>query len=111
MQPGDLAQAFDGAAFGGDALASGGNRLGHRPLEDRNQQVVLAAEVEVDGAGGDAGAARDVGDLRVEEAAGGERFDRRAQNGVAFVGLVGAFGEGRRPSRWRSALMNECSFI
>ena len=55
-----------------------------RALEDRDQQVVLAAEIEVDGAGGDAGDARDVGDLRVEKAALGEDVDGGAQDGVAL---------------------------
>ena len=43
-------------------------------------------EVEVDGAGGDAGGARDVGDLGVEEAALGEDVDGGAEDGVALAG-------------------------
>ena len=39
------------------------DRFVHRPLEDRDQQVVFAVEVEVDGACGDAGDPRNVGDL------------------------------------------------
>ena len=66
-------------------------RLAHGALEDRDEQVVLAAEVEVDGAGGDAGGARDVGDLGVEEAALGEDVDRGAQDRVA-LGELGAVG-------------------
>ena len=46
----------------------------------------LLLEVEVDGAGGDAGGARDVGDLGVEEAALGEDVDGGAQDGVALAG-------------------------
>ena len=88
MQSCNLAKAFNRATFGGHALASGGNRLGHRPLEDRNQQVVLALEIEIDGAGGDAGGTGDVGDLRIEEAAGGEGFGRGAEQRVALVGFV-----------------------
>ena len=41
-------------------------------------------EVEVDGAGGDAGGAGDVGHLRVEVAALGEHIDGRAQDRVAL---------------------------
>ena len=77
----------------GERGAAFGERLAHRALEDRDEQVVLAAEVEVDGAGGDAGGAGDVGDLRVEEAALGEDVDGGAQDRVA---LVGAGRRGRR---------------
>ena len=49
-------------------------------------------EVEVDGAGGDAGGARDVGDLGVEEAAPGEDVDGGAEDGVALVGASGGGG-------------------
>ena len=75
-----------------DAGAAVRDRLAHRPLEDRDEQVVLAAEVEVDGAGGDAGGAGDVGDLGGEEAALGEDVDGGAEDGVALVGA----GAGRR---------------
>ena len=44
----------------------------------------MLREVEVDGAGGDAGGAGDVGDLGVEEAALGEDVDGGAQDRVAF---------------------------
>ena len=75
-------------------------RLAHRALEERDQQVVLAAEVEVDRAGGDAGGARDVGDLRLEEAVAGEDLRGGLENRVAFVGDSGAGarcgGESRR---------------
>ena len=52
-----------------------------------HQKVVLAAEVEVDGPGGDPRGAGDVGDLRIEEPAFGEHVDRGAQDGVAFGAL------------------------
>ena len=68
VQAGDLAQPLDRVGHAGERRAAFGDRLLHRALEDRDEQVVLAAEVEVDGAGGDAGGAGDVGDLRVEEA-------------------------------------------
>ena len=99
-----------GSASAGDAVAAVRDRLPHRPLEDRDQQVVLAPEVEVDGAGGDAGGARDVGDLGVEEAARGEGVDGGAQDGVA---LVRAFGRAVVATARRGAVtvMNECSFI
>ena len=75
-----------GSSRSATACAALGERLAHGALEDRDQQVVLAAEVEVDGAGGDAGGAGDVGDLGVEEAALGEDVDRGAQDGVALRG-------------------------
>src|SRR4029078_12514378 len=65
------------------------DRRAHRPLEDRDEEVVLAAEVEIDSAGADAGRAGHVGDLRVEEAALGEDVDRGAKNGLALVSLGG----------------------
>ena len=72
-----------------------GDRLVHRALEDRDEQVVLAAEIEVDGAGGDARGAGDVGDLRVEEAARGEDVDGGADQRVALVDAL-ELGRGRR---------------
>ena len=80
--------------------------VAHAALEDRDQQVVLALEIEVDGAGGDAGRAGDVGDLGVEEAALGEDVDGGAEDGVAFRA-------GRRIGRRGTAAqrpLNECSF-
>jgi hypothetical protein len=53
---------------------------------ERDEQVVLAAEVEVHGAGGHAGRARHVGHLRVEEAALGEHLRGGTHDGVALVG-------------------------
>ena len=63
--------------------------LAHGALEDRDEQVVLAAEVEVDGAGGDAGGAGDVGHLGVEEAALGEDRDGGAEDGLVLVAPAG----------------------
>ena len=95
VQPGNLVQALDRVGEGADAAPAVGDRLLHRALEDRDEEVVLAAEVEVDRAGGDAGGAGDVGDLGVEEAAGGEGVDGGPQQGIAFVG---PFEPGRRSS-------------
>ena len=53
----------------GDAAergASFGNGFAHRAFKNRDEQVVFAAEVQIDRAGGDAGGARDVGDLRLK---------------------------------------------
>ena len=78
-----------GVRQGGQGLASFGNRLGHGLLEDRDEQVVLASEVEVDGAGGDAGLPRDVGDLRAEEAVPRKHPRRGGQDAVALVAARG----------------------
>ena len=109
MEPGDFPQPLDRIGQGVDAPPAVGDRLLHRPLEDRDEEVVLAAEVEVDRAGGDAGGAGDVGDLGVEEAARGEGIDRGAQQRVALVGSVDS-GGGLAARRVVAVGMNECSF-
>jgi len=68
----------------GGGGAAGREPLAHAALEDRDQEIVFAFEIQVDGAGGDAGGAGDVGDLGVEEAALGEDVNRGAEDGVAF---------------------------
>ena len=74
-----------GSRSGADAGAAVGDRLAHRLLEDRDEQVVLALEIEVDGAGGDAGGAGDVGDLGGEEPAFREDVGRGAEDRLALV--------------------------
>ena len=94
----------------GDAAAAVGDGLLHRALEDGDQQVVLAAEVQVHGSGGDAGGPGDVGDLGVEEAAGGEGVDGGPEDRVAFVAAIESRRR-RNGSGGRRALdMNEWSF-
>jgi hypothetical protein len=88
----DRAQLRDGVAQGRHAGAAIRNRLAHRPLEDGDEQVVLAAEIQVHGAGGDAGGAGDVGDLGGEEPPLGEDVDGGAEDGFALVGLGGVGG-------------------
>ena len=68
VQAGDPAQPLRPGRRCRPARPPFGDRVLHRALEDRDEQVVLAPEVEVDGAGGDAGDPGDVGDLRLEEA-------------------------------------------
>jgi hypothetical protein len=58
-------------------------------------RIVLALEVEVDRAGGDARAARHVGDLRVEEAAVGEDVDRGAEDRVVLIATRRSSGTDR----------------
>ena len=97
----EAAEPLDRIAHGGDRRASLLEAIAHRPLEDGDEEVVLAAEVQVDGAGGDAGRARDVGDLGVEEAAVGEDVGGGAQDQLALgrgagrrAGGAGAAGDG-----------------
>jgi hypothetical protein len=67
-----------------------------------DEQVVFALEVEIDGAGGDAGAAGDVRHLRGEEAAFREDAGRGVEDRVALRGLGGAGGlaHGRVTAAW-----------
>ena len=90
MEARDLPQPLDGIVERGEALTAVGDRLLHRPLENRDEEVVLAAEVEIDRAGGDACGAGDVGDLGVEEAARGEGVDGGAKERVALVDALGS---------------------
>ena len=88
MKTRDLEQPIGGVHQAGHRAAPLGDGFFHRPLEDGNEEVVLAFEVQVDGPGGDPGGPRDVGDLRREEPAGGEGVDGGPQDGVAFVRAV-----------------------
>src|SRR5687767_11240205 len=85
VKPSDLTQSGDRIVNGRDAAAALGNCLLHRALEDRDQKVVLAAKVEVDGAGRHTRGARHVGNLGVEKAACREGIDGGAEDGFAFV--------------------------
>ena len=100
---GQAAQPLGRIAQIGDRGAAGLQTLAHAALEDRDEQVVFAFEVEIDRAGGDAGGAGDVGDLGVEEAALGEDVDGGAEDGVAF----GPGGASRRGARRRCSGMTE----
>ena len=93
VEPGDAAQPRGGVGKRLDPAAPFRDRLGHRALEDRDEQVVLAPEIEVDGARREAGRAGDVRDLRVEVAARGEGVDGRPQQRVSLVAAVGFRGE------------------
>ena len=94
MQVRELAEPLRRIGDAGNRLAAFGEHLVHRSLEDRDEQVVLALEVEVDGAGRDAGDARDVGDLRLEIAVLGEDLRGCAQDRIPLLA-------GRRPAAGR----------
>ena len=68
-----------------DGGAQGVVDLPHPSLEQRDQQVVLALEVEVDGPVGDARFFGDVGDFRGEEAVAGKDALGRGQDAFALV--------------------------
>ena len=97
MQAGNRTEALDRMLESGNAAAPLSDRLLHRPLEDGDQQVVLAAEVQIHGSGGDAGGPGDVGDLGVEEAARGEGVDGRPEDRVAFVAAIESRRRGTGP--------------
>ena len=56
------------------------------------ENLFFALEVKINGAVGDAGRARDIGDLRIEVTVVSEDADRRAQNGRALVSDDGTNG-------------------
>src|SRR6266478_119169 len=60
-----LEERSDQREIGADLLAQAPDELGHLVPEQGDEDVVLGPEVEIDGAGGDAGLARDVGDAGV----------------------------------------------
>ena len=62
-----------------------GNRLSHGAFEERDEQVVLAAEVEIDGAGRHARVAGHVGHLRLKEAVARKNPRGRLEDRVALV--------------------------
>ena len=70
----------------GDARRKMGVDALHPGLEQRDEQVVLALEVQVDGPVRDAGLARDLGDPGREEAMAGEDLLGRDQDPLALVG-------------------------
>ena len=61
-----------GVGLAGDGLSQRADELGHLVAEERDQDVVLGLEVEIDGARGDARLAGDVGHARVVVALAGE---------------------------------------
>src|SRR5439155_16093124 len=110
---------------GGDRRSALREAVAHGALENRDEKIVLAAEIEIDGAGGDAGRARDVRHLCVEEASVGEDVGGGAEDQIAL--RRGSGRRGGRPApldRLRTAcmtrtsgdslaghgLLNECSF-
>ncbi len=69
----------------GDRVLERGVELEHASLEQRDQQVVLALEVEIDRAVGHAGFLRDVRDFRGEEPVAREDSLGGRQDAVALV--------------------------
>ena len=85
MKSCDASETCLGVGESRKSLTSLGDGGGHGLLEDRDEQVVLAPEIQVDRSSGHAGFARDVGDLRAEEAVAREYLGRRGQDAVAFI--------------------------
>ena len=78
------AQPFARIRRGRGGRASLRQAFAHRALEDRHEQVVFAAEIQIHRPGGDAGGVGDVRDLRVEKAALGEHVGCGTKDGVLF---------------------------
>src|SRR5213593_3302922 len=72
----------------GDVFAQPAHEFCHLLPEQRDEDLVLGLEVEVDGAAGDAGLARDVGDARVVEAAAREHAHGRVDDLLGLVGIA-----------------------
>jgi hypothetical protein len=51
----DAPQPLNRVVHPGDVLAPFGDRLAHRALEDGDQEIVLASEIEINGSSRDAG--------------------------------------------------------
>src|SRR3972149_2305934 len=87
-----LAQAVAAAAQDpggrelGDRVAHQRHPLGHLLAEERDEDLVLRLEVEVDRAGGDPGLARDVRHARVVVAVAREHADRGVDDLLRLVG-------------------------
>src|SRR5260370_4779884 len=76
VEPDDLPDLRDGILLPRDLLSYQGDPLGHLLAEERDEDVVLGLEIEVDGAARDPRLAGDVGDARVVVAVAREHADR-----------------------------------
>src|SRR5262249_42614204 len=74
--------------FSGNLLAERAHEPRHRLAEQRDQDLVLGLEVEIDGAARDARLARDVGDTRVVEAVAREHAHGRVDDLLGLVGIA-----------------------
>ena len=72
MEPDEPPQLGDGVVLLGNGLAHRLHEPRHLLPEERDQDLFLGVEVQVDGARGDPRLARDVGDARVEVSLSGE---------------------------------------
>ncbi len=84
VETGEPPESLGRIAHAGNSRVSLGEGFAHRALEDRDEKVVLALEVQVHSARGHAGCAGDVGNLGVEKSSLGKDVDRRAQDRVTF---------------------------
>src|SRR5213076_1314944 len=88
VQRDDLADLRDGVAFRGDLLPHEGHPLGHLLAKERDEDVVLGLEVEVDRAARDSRFARDVRDAGVVVAVAREDADRGVDDRLRLVGVA-----------------------
>src|SRR4051812_24193557 len=87
MTDGD-ADSFFGTADVGDGALERLQIVARVLAEDRDEQIFLAVEVEIDGAVGDAGRLRDLRHLGVEVAVPREDVDGGAEDALAFGGAL-----------------------
>src|ERR1043165_8008694 len=69
----------------GDLVSGGVECFFNTAIEDGMENVFFAFEVKIDSAIGDAGFARDIGDLRIEVTTMREDTDRSPQNSFTFI--------------------------
>src|SRR5882724_7114740 len=79
----------------GNLLAQGADEARHLLAEERDEDLVLRLEVEVDGAAGDACLARDVRHARVVEAVAREHAYGRVDDLLGLVGIAHGLTEPR----------------
>src|SRR5215467_13422151 len=91
VQRDDLAHLREGIALGGDFSPDRRHPLGHLLPEERDEDLVLGFEVEIDRAAGDAGLARDVGDARVVVAVSREDANRGVDDLLGLVRVAHEF--------------------
>src|SRR5215510_5718490 len=88
VQANQAAELGGRVRLSGNLLAQRAHEARHLLAEQRDQDLVLGLEVEIDGAAGDARLARDVRDTRVVEAVAREHAHGRVDDLLGLVGIA-----------------------
>src|SRR5215510_7681156 len=88
VQSHESPQLRHGVALLGDGSPQRAHEAGHLLAEQRDENLLLRVEVEIDRAGRDARLARDVGHARVEVALPGEHLDRGFDDLLRLIGIA-----------------------